>query len=307
MKITIVGAGNVGATTAQRISSFELAREVVILDVVEGIARGKALDIYQGAPLVESDCQVIGTTDYAETAGSQIAVVTAGWSRRPGMSRDDLLVKNAEIVSGVVRRIVERSPDCLVIVVSSPIDEMTWVALKASGLDRSRVLGMSGVLDAARLRTFIAMELKVAVEDVEATVIGGHGELMLPMLRYATVAGIPVAQLLPASRVDALIDRTKNAALEIIAELKTGSAYFAPSAAVTAMIEAIVRDKPRIMPCALRLEGEYGLSDVVVGVPAKLGRQGVQSIIELQLNDEERATFERSAAIVRANLTKLAE
>jgi len=307
MKITIVGAGNVGATTAQRLSSFELASEVVIVDVVPGIARGKAMDIYQAAPLVESDCRVIGTTDYDSTAGSSIAVITAGWSRRPGMSRDDLLAKNADIVTGVVRSIVERSPDCVVIVVSSPIDEMTWVAQRASGLDRSRVIGMSGVLDAARLRTFIAMELNVAVEDVEATVIGGHGELMIPMLRYATVAGVPVTQLLPPERTSALIDRTRNAAVEIIEELKTGSAYFAPSAAVTAMIEAIVRDKPRIMPCALVLQGEYGLNNVVCGVPAKLGSTGVQKIIEIEMDDDERATFLRSAAIVRENLTKLAE
>lgn len=306
MKITIVGAGNVGATTAQRISSFELASEVVILDVVEGLARGKALDIYQGAPLVESDCRVTGTADYEATAGSQIAVITAGWTRRAGVSRDDLLVRNAEIVSGVVRRLVQRSPDCIVIVVSSPIDEMTWVAHRSSGLDRSRVIGMSGVLDAARLRTFIAMELNVAVEDVEATVIGGHGELMLPMVRNATIAGIPVEEVLPPDRVEALIARTRNAADEIIEELKTGSAYFAPSAAVTAMIETIVRDKPRIMPCALALDGEYGLTDVVCGVPAKLGRQGVKEIIELRLTEEERVTFQQSADAVRRNLAKLA-
>lgn len=306
MKITIVGAGNVGATTAQRISSFELASEVVIVDLVEGLARGKALDIYQAAPLVESDCRVTGTADYGATAGSQIAVITAGLTRRAGMSRDDLLVRNAETVAGVVGRIIEHSPDCIVIVVSSPIDEMTWVAQKTSGLDRSRVLGMSGVLDAARLRTFIAMELHVAVEDVEATVIGGHGELMLPMLRYATVAGVPVEHLLPPDRVTALLARARNAATEIIEELKTGSAYFAPSAAVTAMIEAIVRDKPRIMPCALKLEGEYGLRDVVCGVPAKLSRLGVESIIELRLTDSERETFRQSAESVRTNLAKLA-
>lgn len=305
MKITIVGAGNVGATTAQRVSSFELAREVVIVDVVEGMARGKALDIYQAAPLVESDCRVIGTTSYDETAGSDIVVVTAGLTRRAGMSRDDLLVKNADIVGNVVRQLVKQSPDAIIIIVSSPLDEMTWVALKASGFDRRRVIGMSGVLDAARLRTFIAMELHVAVEDVEATVIGGHGELMLPMLRYATVAGIPVMQLLSEEQATALAERTRNAATEIINHLKTGSAFYAPSAAVTAMIEAIVRDKPRIMPCAVYLEGEYGLNDVVIGVPAKLGRNGVSQIIEIDLNDAEKETFLQSANIVRENLAKL--
>jgi malate dehydrogenase len=305
MKITIVGAGNVGATTAQRVSSFELAREVVIVDVVEGMARGKALDIYQAAPLVESDCRVIGTTSYDETAGSDIVVVTAGLTRRAGMSRDDLLVKNADIVGNVVRQLVKQSSDAIIIIVSSPLDEMTWVALKASGFDRRRVIGMSGVLDAARLRTFIAMELHVAVEDVEATVIGGHGELMLPMLRYATVAGIPVMQLLSEEQATALAERTRNAATEIINHLKTGSAFYAPSAAVTAMIEAIVRDKPRIMPCAVYLEGEYGLNDVVIGVPAKLGRNGVSQIIEIDLNDAEKETFLQSANIVRENLAKL--
>ncbi len=305
MKITIVGAGNVGATTAQRVSSFELASEVVIVDVVEGMARGKALDIYQAAPLVKSDCRVIGTTSYEATAESDIVVVTAGLTRRAGMSRDDLLVKNADIVGNVVRQLVKQSPDALIIIVSSPLDEMTWVALKASGFDRRRVIGMSGVLDAARLRTFIAMELKVAVEDVEATVIGGHGELMVPMLRYATVAGVPVMQLLSEEQATALAERTRNAATEIINHLKTGSAFYAPSAAVTAMIEAIVRDKPRIMPCAVYLEGEYGLEDVVIGVPAKLGRNGVSQIIEIDLSKAEQETLLRSANIVRENIAKL--
>jgi malate dehydrogenase len=305
MKITIVGAGNVGATTAQRISSFELAREVVIVDVIDGIPFGKALDIYQAAPLVESDCRVIGTTRYDETEGSDIAVITAGMSRRPGMTLDDLLVRNAEIVRGVTQSLVKRSPNCLIIVVSSPLDEMTYVAQHASGLPRHRVIGMAGVLDTARLKTFIAMELKVAVEDVEATVLGGHGEGMVPLIRHTTVAGIPLTQLISPEAIARIVERTRQAGTEIVNFLKTGSAFYAPSAAVTAMIEAIAKDKPRIMPCAIKLDGEYGLKDVVTGVPVKLGRDGVSEIVELDLLDEERESLERSAQKVRENLAKL--
>jgi malate dehydrogenase len=305
MKITIIGAGNVGAVTAQRIVNLELAREVVILDVVDGMAQGKALDIYQSAPLVESDSHIIGTSNYETTADSDIVVVTAGIARRPGMSRDDLLVKNAEIVRNVTRQIAQRSPHCILIIVSSPLDEMTYVAHKASGFDRSRVIGMAGVLYAARLKTFIAMELDVAVEDVEATVLGGHVEDMLPMMRYATVAGVPVSQLLSPERSEAIVERTRNAGNEIINHLRTGSAFYAPSAAVTSMIEAIVRDKPRIMPCSVRLDGEYGQKDVVIGVPVKLGREGIQRIIELELTEGELAMLEQSARMVRQNLAKL--
>jgi len=305
MKITVIGAGNVGAVTAQRIVNLELAREVVILDVVDGMAQGKALDIYQSAPLVESDSRIIGTSSYEATADSDIVVITAGMARRPGMSHDDLLIKNAEIVRNVTRQIVERSPTCLLIIVSSPLDEMTYVALEASGFDRSRVLGMAGVLYAARLKTFIAMELDVAVEDVEATVLGGHTNDMLPIIRYATVAGIPVSQLMSPERSQAIVERTRNAGNEIIEHLRTGSAFYAPSAAVVSMIEAIVRDKPRIMPCAVRLNGEYGLKDVVLGVPVKIGRNGVRQIIELELLDDERTVLEHSAQMIRRNLAKL--
>lgn len=307
MKITIVGAGNVGAVTAQRVMNMELATDVVILDVVDGIAQGKALDICESAPLVRSDCRVIGTTDYGHTAGSHIVVVTAGISRRPGMTRDDLLAKNAEIVHGVTRRLAELSPECIMMIVSTPLEEMTYVALQASGFDRRRVIGMAGVLNASRLRTFIAMELNVAVEDVEATVLGGHGEEMIPMIRYASVAGIPVTQLLSQARIDAIAERTRSAGMEIINHLKTGSAFYAPSAAITAMIEAIARNKPRIMPCAVWLDGEYGLRDVVMGVPVKLARQGMVDIIQLDLLDDEREHLERTARLVRDNMAKLPE
>lgn len=305
MKVTIVGAGNVGAVTAQRVMNLELASELVIVDVVDGIAQGKALDMAEAAPLVRSDCRVIGTTGYAETAGSDIVVVTAGISRRPGMTRDDLMAKNAEIVKNVTRSVTKLSPNCILIIVSSPLEEMTYVALRASGFDRSRVIGMAGVLDASRLRTFIAMELDVAVEDVEATVLGGHGDEMIPMIRYASVAGVPVTQLLTAERGQAIADRVRNAGTEIINLLKTGSAFYAPSAAVAAMIEAIVRNKPRIMPCAVWLDGEYGLSNVVMGVPVKIGTAGVRQIIELDLDDDELARFGKTAQLVKDSIAKL--
>jgi malate dehydrogenase len=248
---------------------------------------------------------VIGTNGYRETAGSDIAVITAGLARRPGMTHDDLLVKNAEIVRGVTRNIVQYSPDCIIIVVSSPLDEMTYVALKSSGFERSRVIGMAGILDTARLKTFTAMELNVAVEDVEATVLGGHGEAMVPLVRNTTVAGVPLAQLATPEQIQKIVDRTRQAGTEIINLLKTSSAFYAPSAAVTSMIEAIVKDKPRIMPCAVRLDGEYGLNDVVTGVPIKLNRKGMAQIIELELLDDEREALHRSAQRVKNNLAKL--
>ncbi len=305
MKITIVGAGNVGATTAQRISSFELAREVVIVDVVDGMAEGKALDMYQAAPLVESDCRIIGTTGYEETAGSDIVVITAGFTRKAGMSRYDLMAKNAEIVREVTRNIAELSPRAILIPVSNPLDEMTWVTLKTSGFNRHRVVGMAGMLDSARLRAFLALELNVGVEDVDAIVLGGHGDAMVPLVRYATVAGIPVSHLLPADRIKEIVERTRNAGNEIINLLKTTSAFYAPSAAITSMIESIVRDKRRIMPCAIALEGEYDLRNVVVGVPVRLGVNGVEEVIEIQLLDDERAALKRSAQLVSKNIAML--
>ncbi len=305
MKITIVGAGNVGATAAYRIASQELAREVVVVDVVEGIARGKALDMVQAAPLLESDCRVVGTTRYEDTAGSDIVVITAGWTRRPGMTRDDLLVKNADIVRNVTQTIVKHSPNCILIPVSNPLDEMAYVAYRASGFDRSRVIGMAGVLDSTRLRSFIAAELNVGVEDVSAIVIGGQGEGMVPLCNYATVSGIPLSQLLPEERISALLKRTREAGGEIINLLKTGSAYYAPAAAIISMIEAIVKDKHRILPCAVLLDGEYGLHDVVIGVPVKLGRTGIESIIEIQLMAREKEALTAAVQNVKTNLAKI--
>lgn len=305
MKVTIVGAGNVGAVTAQRLSTLELAREVVIVDVVEGIPQGKALDIYQAAPLVESDTRVIGTNSYEATAGSDVVIITAGLTRRPGMTRDDLLLRNAYTMQEVTRSVVAQSPECILIPVSNPLDEMTYVALRASGFDRRRVIGMAGVLDSARLRTFIAIELGVAVEDVSAIVLGSHGESMIPMIKYATIAGVPVTDFISAERLAALVERTRNAGTEILDHLKTVSAFYAPSAAITSMVESIALDKRRIMPCAVLLEGEYGLNDVVTGVPVKLGRNGVEQIIEITLDPDEREALGRSAAGVRANIAKL--
>jgi malate dehydrogenase len=305
MKVTIVGAGNVGAVTAQRLSTLELAREVVIVDVVEGIPQGKALDIYQSAPLVESDTRVVGTNSYEETADSDLVIITAGLTRRPGMTRDDLLLRNAFTMQEVTRSVVKHSPNCILIPVSNPLDEMTYVALRASGFDRSRVIGMAGVLDSARLRAFIAMELGVAVEDVSAIVLGSHGESMIPMIKYATIAGVPVTQFISDDRLAALVERTRNAGTEILDHLKTVSAFYAPSAAITSLVESIVRDKRRIMPCAVLLQGEYGLQDVVTGVPVKIGRKGAEQIIEITLDEEERQALERSAAGVRSNIAKL--
>ncbi len=307
MKVSIVGAGNVGATAAQRMYALELARQVVLVDVVPGLAYGKALDMQQAAPLIESDCRITGATSFDATAGSDIVVITAGLARKAGMSRDDLLARNAQTVRDVARQIVARSPNAILITVSNPVDEMTWVALRASGLDRRRVIGMSGVLDSTRLRSFIAQELHAGVEDVDALVVGSHGDAMVPLVRYASVAGIPVAHLLPPERIAAIVERTRNAGSEIIDLLKTSSAYYAPAAAITAMVESIIRDKRRILPCATLLQGEYGLRDVVLGVPAKLGRDGIEEIVEIELLEEERMALKRSAQVVRDNIARLPE
>ena len=307
MKVSIVGAGNVGATAAQRMYALELARQVVLVDVVPGLAYGKALDMQQAAPLIESDCGITGATSFDATAGSDIVVITAGLARKAGMSRDDLLARNAQTVRDVARQIVARSPNAILITVSNPVDEMTWVALRASGLDRRRVIGMSGVLDSTRLRSFIAQELHAGVEDVDALVVGSHGDAMVPLVRYASVAGIPVAHLLPPERIAAIVERTRNAGSEIIDLLKTSSAYYAPAAAITAMVESIIRDKRRILPCATLLQGEYGLRDVVLGVPAKLGRDGIEEIVEIELLEEERMALKRSAQVVRDNIARLPE
>jgi malate dehydrogenase len=303
-KVTVVGAGNVGATTAQRIAEAGLA-DVVLVDIVEGLPQGKALDLAEAAPVVGHDARVTGTNDYADTAGSDIVVVTSGLARQPGMSRDDLLAKNAGIVRSVVEQAAKHSPDAILIIVTNPLDAMCHVALDASGFPRERVLGMAGVLDSARFRTFIAEELGVSVEDTHAFVLGGHGDTMVPLPRYSTVAGVPITELLSEDRVTALSERTANGGAEVVALLKTGSAFYAPAASVFEMVESILLDRRRVLPCAVHLEGEYGQNGLFVGVPVVLGANGMERIIEIELTDDERAAFERSAAAVRELVEKL--
>jgi len=297
-KVTVIGAGNVGATTAQRIAEAGLA-DVVLVDIVDGMPQGKGLDLAEAAPVVGHDASVIGTNDYADTAGSDIIVVTSGIPRKPGMSRDDLIATNAGIVGGVVRSAAAVSPDAIIIVVTNPLDVMCHVALQASGFPRERVLGMAGVLDSARFRTFIARELRVSVEDVHAFVLGGHGDTMVPLSRYSTVAGVPITELLPAERVRALEDRTANGGAEIVALLKTGSAFYAPAASTFEMVDAILRDRKRVLPCATYLQGEFGVDGLFVGVPIVLGRGGLERVFEIELTADERAAFDRSVAAVR--------
>jgi malate dehydrogenase len=303
-KVTVVGAGNVGATTAQYIVERALA-DVVLTDVVEGLPQGKALDLLQAGPVHGYDCRVTGANDYEATGGSDIVVITAGLARKPGMSRDDLLLKNAEIVGGVVEQMARRSPDAILIVVTNPLDAMAQLAFRRSKFPKHRVIGMAGVLDSARFRTFIAQELDVSVENVSAFVLGGHGDTMVPLPRYSTVAGIPITELLPRARLDALVARTANGGAEIVNLLKTGSAYYAPAASVVEMVEAILRDKRKILPCAAYLEGEYGVHGLYVGVPVKLGRRGIEQIVQITLLPEESAALQRSAAAVRELAEKL--
>jgi malate dehydrogenase len=305
MKITVVGAGNVGATAAQRIADKELANELVLVDVIEGMPQGKGLDMYEATPVEGSDSRVIGTNSYDATANSDIVLITAGIARKPGMSRDDLQATNAGIVKAVTEQVVAKSPKAILIVVSNPLDVMTYVALKVSGFDRHHVIGMAGVLDSARFRTFISMELNVSVEDVSAFVLGGHGDSMVPLPRYSTVAGIPLPDLMDQATIDRLVKRTRDGGIEIVNFLKTGSAYYAPSSAAVQMIEAIVKDKKRILPCAVMLQGEYGIKDVVVGVPIKIGKKGVEEIIQIKLTPEEQAALNKSASDVKANIAKL--
>jgi malate dehydrogenase len=297
-KITVVGAGNVGATAAQRVAEKELARQVVLIDIAEGVPQGKGLDQFQSAPIEGFDSRIIGTNGYEESAGSGIYIVTAGIARKPGMSRDDLLNTNAAIVRQVSENIARVSPEAIIIMVSNPLDVMSYVAMKASGFPRERVIGMAGVLDTARYRAFLAMELDVSVEDIQAMVLGGHGDTMVPLISYTTVSGIPVTQLMERSKLDAIVDRTRNGGAEIVKFLKTGSAYYAPSAGAVQMAEAIVKDKKRILPCAAWLQGEYGMNDLFLGVPVKLGRNGMEGIIEVELTDEERAALQKSADAV---------
>ena len=297
-KVSIVGAGNVGATAAHWIASKELA-DVVLVDVVEGIPQGKALDLLEAMPIEKRDVQVTGSNDYAATAHSDIVVITAGIPRKPGMSRDDLLHTNFKIMSDVVQKVVAQSPECILIIVSNPLDAMAQAAYRQAGFNRERVIGMAGVLDSARFRTFIAAELNVSVENVTAFVLGGHGDTMVPLPRYSTVAGIPITELIEPARLEELVQRTRDGGAEIVKYLKTGSAFYAPSAAVTEMVEAILKDKKKILPCAAYLQGEYGIDGYYIGVPCKLGAAGLEKIIEIKLTPEEDAGLKNSAAAVK--------
>ena len=297
-KVTIVGSGNVGATAAHWIASKELA-DVVLIDIVEGIPQGKGLDLLEAMPIEKRDAHIIGTNDYADTAHSDIVVITAGIPRKPGMSRDDLLHTNHKIMKDVVEKVVQHSPKCILIIVSNPLDAMAQAGFKLCGFPRERVIGMAGVLDSARFRSFIAEELKVSVENVTAFVLGGHGDTMVPLARYSTVAGIPITELMDAHTLDRLIQRTRDGGAEIVKYLKTGSAYYAPSAAATEMVEAILKDKHKILPCAAYLEGEYGIKGLFVGVPVKLGAKGIEQIIEIKLTADEQAALNRSAEAVK--------
>ncbi|HEY1984907.1 MAG TPA: malate dehydrogenase [Terracidiphilus sp.] len=297
-KVSIVGAGNVGATAAHWIASKELA-DVVLIDVVDGIPQGKALDLQEALPIEKRDVRVTGSNDYAATANSDIVVITAGIPRKPGMSRDDLLHTNFKIMSEVVQKVVAQSPESILIIVSNPLDAMAQAAFRQAGFNRERVIGMAGILDSARFRTFIADELNVSVENVTAFVLGGHGDTMVPLPRYSTVAGIPITELIEPSRLEALVQRTRDGGAEIVKYLKTGSAYYAPSAATVEMVEAILKDKKKILPCAAYLQGEYGIDGYYIGVPCKLGAAGLEKIIEIKLTPEEDAALKKSADAVK--------
>lgn len=303
-RITVIGAGNVGATTAERIVESGLA-DVVLIDIVEGLPQGKALDLAEAAPLVGHDARISGTNEYADTAGSDIVVVTSGLARQPGMSRDDLMARNAGIVQAVVEQAARYSPDAILIIVTNPLDAMCHVAMRASGFPRERVLGMAGVLDSARFRAFIAHELGVSVEDTRAFVLGGHGDTMVPLPRYSTVAGVPITELLSPERVAALCERTANGGAEVVALLKTGSAFYAPAASVFEMVESILLDRKRVLPCAVLLDGEFGTRGVFVGVPIVLGSGGMERVFEINLTPDEQAAFEASATAVRELVAKL--
>jgi malate dehydrogenase len=297
-KVSIVGAGNVGATAAHWIAAKELA-DVALIDVVEGVPQGKALDLLEAMPIEKRDVAIVGANDYAATANSDIVVITAGIPRKPGMSRDDLLHTNFKIMSDVVQKVVAQSPECILIIVSNPLDAMAQAAYRQAGFNRERVIGMAGVLDSARFRTFIAAELNVSVENVTAFVLGGHGDTMVPLARYSTVAGIPITELIAPDRLEQIVQRTRDGGAEIVKYLKTGSAYYAPSAAVTEMVEAILKDKKKILPCAAYLEGEYGIEGYYIGVPCKLGAAGLEQIIEIKLTAEENAALKKSAEAVK--------
>ena len=308
-KVTVVGAGNVGATAAQRLAEKELC-DVVLVDIVEGVPQGKALDLTEAAPIEKHDAKLTGTNGYEATAGSDIVIITAGIPRKPGMSRDDLISTNAGIIKSVTQQIAKHSPDAILIIVSNPLDAMCHVAFDASGFPKNRVLGMAGVLDSARFRAFIAMELDVSVENTHAFVLGGHGDTMVPLPRYSTVAGIPITELMPKDRIDALVKRTANGGAEIVGLLKTGSAYYAPASAAVEMAESILKDKKKVLPCAAYLQGEYGINDLFIGVPVKLGKNGMEQVIEITLSEDEKVALMKSAAAVQElkdDLAKLGE
>jgi malate dehydrogenase len=297
-KVTVIGAGNVGATAAQRLAEKQLC-DVVLVDIVEGVPQGKALDLNEAAPIEKHDSHLTGTNSYEETAGSDIVIITAGIPRKPGMSRDDLISTNAGIVRSVTKEVASRSPEAILIIVSNPLDAMCHVAFDAAGFPKERVIGMAGVLDSARFRAFISMELDVSVENTHAFVLGGHGDTMVPLPRYSTVAGIPITELMAPDRIDALVERTRNGGAEIVGLLKTGSAYYAPASAAVEMAESILKDKKKILPCAAYLQGEYGQQDLFIGVPVKLGAKGAEAIIEITLTDEEKQALQKSADAVQ--------
>jgi malate dehydrogenase len=302
-KITVVGAGHVGETAAQRLAEKELAREVVLVDIIEGIPQGKGLDQWESAPIEGFDSRVIGANDYGPAAGSDMFIVTAGIARKPGMSRDDLLRTNVEIVKSVSTEIKKSSPEAIVIMVSNPLDVMAWVAKEVTGFPRNRVIGMAGVLDTARYRSFLAEALDVSVEDIQAMVLGGHGDTMVPLISYTTVSGIPVTQLMNGEQLAGILERTRKGGAEIVGYLKTGSAYYAPSAAAVQMAEAIVKNKRRILPCAAWLEGEFGFEGLYLGVPCKLGASGLEQIVEVELSEDERAALAQSVEHVRETMS----
>lgn len=304
-KVTVVGAGNVGATAAQRLAEKRLC-DVVLVDIAEGLPEGKALDLAEAAPIEKHDANLIGTNSYEETADSDIVIITAGIPRKPGMSRDDLLKTNSDIIKDVVGNIADKSPDSILIIVSNPLDAMCHVAFDASGFDKKRVMGMAGVLDSARFRTFIARELNVSVENTHAFVLGGHGDTMVPLPRFSTVSGIPITELISKERIDALVDRTRKGGAEIVSLLKTGSAFYAPASAAVEMAESILMDRKKILPCAACLEGEYGINGLFIGVPVKLGRNGIEDIIEIKLTDEESTDLQKSADAVRSLVEAMA-
>ena len=305
-KVTVVGAGNVGATTAQRLAEKGLC-DVVLVDIAEGLPQGKALDLAEAAPIEKHDARLVGTNDYEETRNSDIVIITAGIPRKPGMSRDDLLKTNAGIMKNVVENVAKASPEAKLIIVSNPLDAMCHVAFDASGFPRNRIMGMAGVLDSARFRTFIARELNVSVENTHAFVLGGHGDTMVPLPRFSTVAGIPITELLSKDRIDALVERTRNGGAEIVSLLKTGSAFYAPASAAVEMAEAILKDRKKILPCAAYLDGEYGINGLFIGVPVKLGADGIEDIIEIELTDEEAAALRKSADAVKSLVDAMAK